>query len=130
MIDTERREAARQFINRWRGKGKEDEDGRSYWIELLSNILNISVYSFDRYKKKTVNMLTLEQICILRSHLNITFNELLGEQVFTPDNIDNQTDNTKHTSLSDNLVIIEENEIHLHPKFAEAIRKAIQDNKE
>ena len=98
--------------------------------ELLSNILNISVYSFDRYKKKTVNMLTLEQICILRSHLNITFNELLGEQVFTPDNIDNQTDNTKHTSLSDNLVIIEENEIHLHPKFAEAIRKAIQDNKE
>ena len=25
MIDTERREAARQFINRWRGKGKEDD---------------------------------------------------------------------------------------------------------
>ena len=41
MIDTERREAARQFINRWRGKGKEDEDGRSYWIELLSNIFGV-----------------------------------------------------------------------------------------
>lgn len=41
MIDTEQREAARQFINRWRGKGKEDEDGRSYWIELLSNIFGV-----------------------------------------------------------------------------------------
>lgn len=36
MTGSEQREAARQFINRWRGKGKEDEDGRSYWIELLS----------------------------------------------------------------------------------------------
>lgn len=30
MTGSEQREAARQFINRWRGKGKEDEDGRSY----------------------------------------------------------------------------------------------------
>ena len=27
MTDTEQREAARQFANRWNGKGKEDEDG-------------------------------------------------------------------------------------------------------
>lgn len=98
--------------------------------ELLSNILNISVYSFDRYKKKTVNMLTLEQICILRSHLNITFNELLGETVFTPENIDNQTYQAKHTSLSDHLITINENEIHLHPSFVEAIRSAIRNDKE
>ena len=26
MTGSEQREAARQFINRWRGKGKEDED--------------------------------------------------------------------------------------------------------
>jgi len=96
--------------------------------ELLSNILNISVYSFDRYKKKTVNMLTLEQICILRSHLNITFNELLGEQVFTVENIDSQTDKATHTSSD--LITIEDNEIHLHPSFVEAIKQAIQDNKE
>ena len=33
MTGSEQREAARQFINRWRGKGKEDEDGRSYWMK-------------------------------------------------------------------------------------------------
>ena len=29
MTDAEQREAARQFVNRWMGKGKEDEDGRA-----------------------------------------------------------------------------------------------------
>lgn len=29
MTDAEQREAARQFVNRWMGKGKEDEDGRN-----------------------------------------------------------------------------------------------------
>lgn len=42
MTDAEQREAARQFVNRWMGKGKEDEDGRSYWIDLLTNVLGIS----------------------------------------------------------------------------------------
>ena len=28
MTDAEQREAARQFVNRWMGKGKEDEDER------------------------------------------------------------------------------------------------------
>lgn len=41
MTDAEQREAARQFVNRWMGKGKEDEDGRSYWIDLLSNVLGM-----------------------------------------------------------------------------------------
>lgn len=55
MIDTERREAARQFINRWRGKGKEDEDGRSYWIELLSNIFGVeNVTERIDFEKKVV----------------------------------------------------------------------------
>ena len=35
MTDAQAREAARQFFYRWNGKGKEDEDARSYWIELL-----------------------------------------------------------------------------------------------
>ena len=30
MTATEQREAARQFTNRWLGKGKEDENGRFY----------------------------------------------------------------------------------------------------
>ena len=41
MTDTEQREAVRQFVNRWMGKGKEDEDGRSYWIDLLSNVIGM-----------------------------------------------------------------------------------------
>lgn len=41
MNDTQQREAARQFYYRWKGKGKEDEDARSYWIEILTNILGI-----------------------------------------------------------------------------------------
>jgi len=38
MTDAERREAARQFIQKWNGKGKDDEDDRSYWIDLLSRV--------------------------------------------------------------------------------------------
>lgn len=41
MTDSEQREAARQFVNRWRGRGNEDEDGRSYWIELLENVVGM-----------------------------------------------------------------------------------------
>lgn len=40
MTDAQQREAARQFFYRWNGKGREDEDARSYWIEILSNIMN------------------------------------------------------------------------------------------
>ena len=39
MTDAQQREAARQFYYRWNGKGREDEDARSYWIEILTNIL-------------------------------------------------------------------------------------------
>jgi type I restriction-modification system DNA methylase subunit len=41
MTDAEQREAARQFVNKWRGKGNEDEDGRSYWIDLVHNVLGM-----------------------------------------------------------------------------------------
>lgn len=92
------------------------------------DLYGTSTNNFDMFN----NLINSKLKTIIKVHkiTNIPYNELLGEQVFTPDNIDNQTDNTKHTSLSGNLVTIEENEIHLHPKFAEAIRKAIQDNKE
>lgn len=41
MTDAQAREAARQFFYRWNGKGKEDEDARSYWIELLSDVFGV-----------------------------------------------------------------------------------------
>lgn len=33
MTEAQRREAARQFAQKWKNKGIEDEDARSYWIE-------------------------------------------------------------------------------------------------
>lgn len=42
MTEAQQREAARQFYYRWNGKGKEDEDARSYWIELLQDILGVT----------------------------------------------------------------------------------------
>ena len=55
MTDAEQREAARQFVNRWMGKGKEDEDGRSYWIDLLTNVLGMdNVTERLNFEKKTI----------------------------------------------------------------------------
>lgn len=56
MTDTERREAARQFFYKWNGHGKEDEDARSYWIEILAEILGVD-HVTDRmvFEKKVVS---------------------------------------------------------------------------
>ena len=55
MTDAQQREAARQFIYRWHGKGKEDEDARSYWIEILTNILGVErVTERVDFEKKVV----------------------------------------------------------------------------
>lgn len=55
MTDAEQREAARQFIYKWKNKGKEDEDGRSYWFDFLSNIMGMG-HVTDRveFEKKVV----------------------------------------------------------------------------
>ena len=55
MTDAQQREAARQFIYRWQGKGKEDEDARSYWIEILTDILGVErVTERVDFEKKVV----------------------------------------------------------------------------
>ena len=41
MTLSEQREAARQFANKWNGKGREDEDARSYWFEILQKIFGM-----------------------------------------------------------------------------------------
>ena len=55
MTDQEMREAARQFFYKWTGKGREDEDARSYWIEILTNIFGVD-HVTDRveFEKKLV----------------------------------------------------------------------------
>lgn len=53
MTDAEQREAARQFVNKWNGRGNEDEDGRSFWIDLLQNVLGMdSVTDRVDFEKK------------------------------------------------------------------------------
>ena len=55
MTDAQQREAARQFYYRWNGKGREDEDARSYWIEILQNILGIeNVTERVDFEKKVI----------------------------------------------------------------------------
>ena len=53
MTDAQQREAARQFINKWQNKGNEDEDGRSYWIDLLHDVLGMDhVTDHVEFEKK------------------------------------------------------------------------------
>ncbi len=55
MTDAERREASRQFYNKWVGKGKEDEDDRSYWLDVLDRILGIeNVTDHIVFQKKVI----------------------------------------------------------------------------
>ena len=42
MTIDEQREAARQFIIKWSGKGKEDEDDCSFWLDIFQRILGVS----------------------------------------------------------------------------------------
>ncbi len=55
MTDAQQREAARQFIYRWRNRGNEDEDARSYWLEILSDILGVE-HATERvnFEKKVI----------------------------------------------------------------------------
>lgn len=55
MTNAEQREAARRFINIWKGKGDEKSDAQSFWISLLSNVLDIdSVTDKIEFEKKVV----------------------------------------------------------------------------
>ena len=55
MTDSQQREAARQFYYKWNGRGKEDEDARSYWIDILQDILGVA-HVTDRveFEKKVI----------------------------------------------------------------------------
>ena len=42
MTDAEQREAAHQFVNKWRKGGDEKQDCHTYWLGLLQNVLGVS----------------------------------------------------------------------------------------
>ncbi|MCR5518579.1 MAG: hypothetical protein K6F17_08425 [Lachnospiraceae bacterium] len=55
MTDSERPEAARQFYQKWVGRGKEDEDDRSYWIDFLQDVMGVDhVTNRIMFQKKVV----------------------------------------------------------------------------
>ncbi len=56
MTDAEQREAARQFYQKWAGRGNEDEDDRSYWIDFLQDVMGVD-HATDRieFQKKVLN---------------------------------------------------------------------------
>ena len=41
MTNAEIREACRLFIQKWQGKGKEDEDDRSFWFDIFTQVLGV-----------------------------------------------------------------------------------------
>lgn len=55
MTDAEKREAARQFYQKWAGRGKEDEDDRSYWIDIFTRIFGIdNATDYIVFQKKVI----------------------------------------------------------------------------
>ena len=55
MTDAERWEASRQFYNKWVNRGKENEDDRSYWLDILDRIMGVE-NATDRidFQKKVI----------------------------------------------------------------------------
>lgn len=52
MTDAEQRETARQFANKWKDRGDELKDSRSFWIDLMQNVLGIeNVTDYAEFEK-------------------------------------------------------------------------------
>lgn len=55
MADINQKQAAKKFVEEWRGRGQEDEDCRSFWIELAESVLGIEtptkLMSFEKKVK-------------------------------------------------------------------------------
>ena len=55
MTDAQKREAARQFYQKWAGKGNENQDCQRYWIDILQSIMGISnVTDVIRFEKTVI----------------------------------------------------------------------------
>lgn len=55
MTDAERREATRQFINKWNGKGNEDQESQLYWIDFLTSVVGMeNVTDRVSFEKKVI----------------------------------------------------------------------------
>ena len=80
MTLSEQREAARQFANKWNGKGREDEDARSYWFEILQKIFGDTYVRTDKTTDAFINSLPVcnlsENLSAARSNRDALVNEV------------------------------------------------------
>ena len=75
MTKGEQREAARKFINKWtKKKGVEEEDPRSFWIDLLGDVLGMDRIT-DRveFRKKLASLQFLDPACGSGNFLTETY---------------------------------------------------------
>ena len=56
MTDAQKREGARQFYQKWVGRGDEEQDARSYWIDILQDILGAEKVTGRVAFEKTVKV--------------------------------------------------------------------------
>lgn len=89
MTDAEQREDARQFIKRWANKGKEDEDGRSYWIDLLSNVIGMDNVTerLNFEKKSSLMVIPNELMYIYQKHALSSNKKVLAKHLTTKSKI-------------------------------------------
>lgn len=41
MADLKQKAAAKEFVDKWAGRGQEDEDCHKFWLGLMQNVLGI-----------------------------------------------------------------------------------------
>ncbi len=55
MTDAQKREAARQFYQKWAGKGNENQDCQRYWMDILQSIMGMdNATDIIRFEKQVI----------------------------------------------------------------------------
>lgn len=90
----------------------------------LSDILDVNKSTINTLLDRTLDKFTLKQLTNLHIALNVDYNTLLGETIFTVNNIDSK-DNIQAISILDSP-----NEYNrLFDKLKEELKKELSDNK-
>jgi len=110
MTDAQQREAARQFYYKWNGKGKEDEDARSYWIDILVNIFGVeNVTDRLQFEKKVASDKSQKRIDVYIPETHVLIEQKsLGVELDKPQAGHNGKTPYEQAKEYDNLLSYEE----------------------
>lgn len=94
----------------------------------LAILFNVHPNTISNMLDKELTTLPLNYIKLLRDKLEIPYNDLIGEKIFTPSNIDN-TIKPNRSFIGDPMPIelIDEPESMLHPADLRVIKKIIDE---